>query len=193
VYHSALADLFHIAAFSFAFAPNHARGRLESSDAFPSVFLVFHSHDGQSLTLVDLAVPGAAPHDNRETDPYNAAFFGQLGQIEMLESLNVVGTKCNDGWIPHLAGLKNLKSLRLINNGLLTDVGMEQLDGLTTLSDKAFQGFTVEPLCQPSIAVPRLIPGEVEGLTVPRCLSGRGAAGGAVVLPRQGQWWFALE
>jgi hypothetical protein len=96
--------------------------------------------DGQSLTLVDLAVPGSGPHDKRATDPYDAAFFGQLGQIETLESLNVVGTKCNDGWMPHLAGLKNLKSLRLINNGLLTDAGMEQLAGLKNLEHFAFVG-----------------------------------------------------
>ena len=31
--------------------------------------------DGRSLRLVDLAVPGAGPHDHRTEDPYDAAFF----------------------------------------------------------------------------------------------------------------------
>src|SRR3982751_6737477 len=89
------------------------------------------TEDGQSLKLVDLAVPGAGPHDHREGEPYDAAFFEHLGHITTLESLNVISTKFNDEWIPHIAKLKQLKSLRFTNNGKLTDAGMAQLAGLT--------------------------------------------------------------
>src|SRR4051812_36747189 len=68
--------------------------------------------DGQSLRLVDLAVPGTGPHDHRTEDPYDAAFFEHLGHITALESLNIISTKFNDDWMPHIAGLTNLKTLR---------------------------------------------------------------------------------
>ncbi len=96
--------------------------------------------DGQSLILVDLAVPGAGPHDHRATDPYDAAFFEHLGHITSLESLNVISTKFNDEWMPSIAGLTNLKSLRFTNNGKLTDAGMEQLAGMKKLEAFSFVG-----------------------------------------------------
>ena len=37
------------------------------------------TEDGQSLKSVDLAVPNTGPHDKRESDPYDAAFFEHLG------------------------------------------------------------------------------------------------------------------
>ncbi|MDB5320015.1 MAG: protein-coupled receptor [Phycisphaerales bacterium] len=91
------------------------------------------TEDGQSLKLVDLAVPNAGPHDQRKEDPYDAAFFDHLGHITRLESLNVISTKFNDAWMPHIAKLTNLKTLRFTNNGKLTDAGMEQLAGLRNL------------------------------------------------------------
>lgn len=96
--------------------------------------------DGQSLLLVDLAVPGAGPHDHRKEDPYDASFFEHLGHIGALESLNIISTKFNDEWMPHVAKLKNLKSLRFTNNGKLTDAGMEQLAGLNQLQNFSFVG-----------------------------------------------------
>ena len=96
--------------------------------------------DGQSLKLVDLAVPGAGPHDHRNGDPYDAAFFEHLGHITTLESLNVISTKFNDAWMPHIAKLTNLKTLRFTNNGPLTDAGMEQLAGLKNLEQFSFVG-----------------------------------------------------
>lgn len=96
--------------------------------------------DGQSLILVDLAVPGAGPHDHRAADPYDAAFFEHLGRITTLESLNVISTKFNDEWMPSIAGLTNLKSLRFTNNGTLTDAGMEQLSGMKKLEAFSFVG-----------------------------------------------------
>jgi hypothetical protein len=96
--------------------------------------------DGQSLTLVDLSVPGAGPHERREVDPFDAAFFAHLGRMDSLESLTIIGTKCNDDWMLHLAGLTKLKSLKLINNGLLTDAGMEHLARLKNLEQFAFVG-----------------------------------------------------
>lgn len=105
-----------------------AKGKVETTE------------DGQSLKLVDLAVPGAGPHDHREADPYDAAFFEHLGHVTTLESLNVISTKFNDAWMPHIATLTNLKSLRFVNNGSLTDAGMEQLAGLKNLEQFSFVG-----------------------------------------------------
>ena len=99
--------------------------------------------DGQSLKLVDLAVPGAGPHDHRAEDPYDAAFFEHLGHLTTLESLNIISTKFNDDWVPHLAGLTNLKTLRVVNNGKLTDAGMEQLAGLKNLENFNFVGTAI--------------------------------------------------
>lgn len=98
------------------------------------------TEDGQSLKLVDLQVPNAGPHDHRKGDPYDAAFFEHLGHIETLESLNVISTKFNDEWMPHIAKLANLKSLRFTNNGRLTDAGMEQLAPLKNLEAFSFVG-----------------------------------------------------
>ena len=98
------------------------------------------TEDGQSLKLVDLQVPNAGPHDHRKEDPYDAAFFEHLGHIETLESLNVISTKFNDEWMPHIAKLANLKSLRFTNNGRLTDAGMEQLAPLKNLEAFSFVG-----------------------------------------------------
>jgi len=99
--------------------------------------------DGLSLRLVDLAVPGAGPHDHRKEDPYDAAFFEHLGHITTLESLNIIATKFNDAWMPHLAGLTNLKTLRFTNNGKLTDAGMAQLAGLKNLETFSFVGTAI--------------------------------------------------
>jgi len=101
------------------------------------------TEDGQSLKLVDLAVPNAGPHDHRKDDPYDAAFFEHLGHITTLESLNVISTKFNDAWMPNIAKLTNLKSLRFTNNGPLTDAGMELLAGLKNLESFSFVGTAI--------------------------------------------------
>ena len=98
------------------------------------------TEDGLSLKLVDLAVPGAGPHDHRENDPYDAAFFEHLGHITTLESLNVISTKANDEWIAPLGKITNLKTLRFTNNGKLSDAGMEKLAGLKNLESFSFVG-----------------------------------------------------
>ncbi|MEZ6055614.1 MAG: hypothetical protein R3C01_02810 [Planctomycetaceae bacterium] len=104
---------------------------------------VERTEDGLSLKLVDLAVPGAGPHDHRKDDPYDAAFFEHLGNITTLESLNVISTKANDDWIKPLGKLANLKTLRLTNNGKLTDAGMETFAGLTNLETFSFVGTNI--------------------------------------------------
>ncbi len=96
--------------------------------------------DGQGIRLIDLAVPGAGPHDHRKDDPYDAAFFEHVGHLATLESLNVISTKFNDDWMPSLARLTNLKVLRFTNNGKLTDAGMVQLAGLKNLENFSFVG-----------------------------------------------------
>ena len=96
--------------------------------------------DGRSLKLVDLAVPNSGPHDHRKSDPYDSAFFEHLGHVTTLESLNVISTKFNDAWMPNIAKLTNLKTLRFTNNGPLTDAGMEQLAGLKNLEQFSFVG-----------------------------------------------------
>ncbi len=77
--------------------------------------------DGQSLKLVDVAVPGAGPHDHRKDDPYDLASFEHLGHITTEGSVNVISTKFNDEWMPHIAKLNRLKTLRLTNNGKLVE------------------------------------------------------------------------
>jgi len=105
-----------------------AKGKIEKTE------------NGQSLRLVDLAVPNTGPHDKRTADPYDEAFFEHLGHITTLESLNVISTKFSDAWMPHIAKLTNLKTLRFTNNGSLTDAGMEQLAGLKNLEQFSFVG-----------------------------------------------------
>ena len=99
--------------------------------------------DGQSLKLVDLAVPNAGPHDHRKDDPYDAAFFEHLSHIPTLESLNVISTKANDEWIAPLGKLTNLKTLRFTNNGKLTDAGMATFAGLKNLESFSFVGTAI--------------------------------------------------
>ena len=98
------------------------------------------TEDGKSLKLVDLAVPGAGPHDHRKVDPYDAAFFDHLGYITTLESLNIIATKFNDAWMPSIGKLTRLKTLRFTNNGKLSDAGMAQLAGLKDLEQFSFVG-----------------------------------------------------
>lgn len=93
-----------------------------------------------TLKLVDLNVPNTGPHDKREVDPYDAAFFEHVGHLHALESLNVISTKFNDDWIAPIGQLKNLKKLSFTNNGKLTDAGMEKLAGLTNLESFSFVG-----------------------------------------------------
>lgn len=101
------------------------------------------TEDGQSLKSVDLAVPNTGPHDKRTSDPYDSAFFEHLGHITSLESLSVISTKFSDEWMPHIAKLTNLKTLRFTNNGKLTDAGMEQLAGLKNLEQFSFVGTAI--------------------------------------------------
>lgn len=100
--------------------------------------------DGRSLVLVDLAVPGTGPHDHRKDDPYDAAFFEHLGHVTTLESLHIISTKFNDEWMPHLAKLTNLKSLRFVNNGKLSDAGLEQLAGLKGMTNFGYIGTAMQ-------------------------------------------------
>ncbi|TDU64544.1 leucine rich repeat (LRR) protein [Prosthecobacter fusiformis] len=135
--------LFTILAFSvpaFALDP-HVEAVIRTVEAAKGK--VVKTEDGQSLKLVDLSVPNAGPHDHRKEDPYDAAFFEHLGHITPLESLNVISTKFNDEWMPHIAKLIHLKSLRFTNNGKLTDAGMVQLAGLKDLESFSFVGTTI--------------------------------------------------
>ncbi len=93
-----------------------------------------------TLKLVDLAVPNAGPHDKRADDPYDAAFFQHVGHITPLESLNIISTKFSDDWMPPIAGLANLKTLRFTNNGKLTEIGLEKLAALKNMKTFSFVG-----------------------------------------------------
>jgi hypothetical protein len=93
-----------------------------------------------TLKLVDLSVPNTGPHDKRENDPYDAAFFEHVGHLQGLESLNVISTKFNDDWIAPIGQITSLKKLSFTNNGKLTDAGMEKLAGLSNLESFNFVG-----------------------------------------------------
>lgn len=94
----------------------------------------------QTLKSVDLAIANMGPHDKRSSDPYDAAFFTQLGKIRSLEYLNIIATKLNDETIGSLAELTHLKTLRLTNNGKLTDAGLVKLARLRQLEVFNFVG-----------------------------------------------------
>src|SRR5665213_1798881 len=93
-----------------------------------------------TLKSVDLSIPNAGPHDARKVDPYDAAFFEHLGHITSLESLIIIQTKLNDEWIAPLGKLTNLKTLRFINNGKLSDIGLEHLANLRQLESFGYIG-----------------------------------------------------
>jgi hypothetical protein len=123
-----------------------ARGKVERVNTTPEALA--KAADGpiavfDTLKLVDLQVPGVGPHDKRENDPYDAAFFEHVGHLHALESLNVISTKFNDDWIAPIGQLTNLKKLSFTNNGKLTDAGMEKLAGLTNLESFNFVGTAI--------------------------------------------------
>jgi hypothetical protein len=93
-----------------------------------------------TLKLVDLSVPGMGPHDHRKVDPFDAAFFEHLSHIAAMESLNIISTQANDEWIAPLGRLTNLKKLIFVNNGKLTDTGLEHLAGLSKLEQFSYVG-----------------------------------------------------
>lgn len=138
---AAAADAPHVEA--VARTVEEARGKVERVNNTPEALAkaaggpiaVF-----DTLKLVDLSVPNTGPHDKRENDPYDAAFFEHLGHLHALESLNVISTKFNDDWIEPIGKLTTLKKLSFTNNGKLTDAGMEKLAGLTNLESFNFVG-----------------------------------------------------
>ena len=125
--------------------------------------------DGQSLKLVDLAVPGAGPHDLRKDDPYDAAFFEHLGHISTLESLNIISTKFNDAWMPNIAkthetskryvspttasslmlawsnlrGSKNLETFNFVGTEI-TGKAYAKFDGFTKLTRVSHRGSSID-------------------------------------------------
>ena len=118
-------------------------GKVERTNATPATLqraLGGPSDLFDIVTLVDLAMPNAGPHDPRKVDPFDAAFFEHLGHLTTLESLNIIATKLNDDWIAPLGKLTSLRSLRFVNNGKLTDAGLEHLAGLRQLEAFSYVG-----------------------------------------------------
>jgi hypothetical protein len=96
-----------------------------------------------TLKLVDLTVPNTGPHDVRKEDPYDVAFFAHLGHLHALESLSIISTKCSNEWIGPIGQLTTLKALSFVNNGKLTDAGMEKLADLKNLERFSFVGTAI--------------------------------------------------
>ncbi len=120
-----------------------ASGKVEKTNTTPEAIQKAAGRllpEFESLSLVDLAIPNAGPHDARKNDPYDAAFFEHLGHITTLESLNIIATKLSDEWIKPIGKLSKLRTLRFTNNGKLTDKGLEQLAGLKQLEVFSFVG-----------------------------------------------------
>ena len=93
-----------------------------------------------TLTLVSTSIQNGKAHVYRGTndDPYDAAFIEHLGHISALESVKIVATKIEDGWLPPLLKLKNLQSLSiegtargLPGNPALGDPSLARLQALT--------------------------------------------------------------
>ena len=120
-----------------------ARGKVEKTNATPEALRKLAGGDMpvfDTLKLIDLAVPNTGPHDKRDVDPYDAAFFEHVGHITALESLNIISTKFGDDWMTPIAGLTNLRTLRFINNGKLSDIGLEKLAGLRNIEAFSYIG-----------------------------------------------------
>jgi hypothetical protein len=120
-----------------------AKGKLERINSTPAALKQAAGTDlalFDTLKAIDLSIPNAGPHDARKVDPFDAAFFEHLSHIQSLESLYIIQTKCNDQWIAPLGKLANLKSLRFVNNGKLTDAGLENLAGLKSMESFGYIG-----------------------------------------------------
>jgi hypothetical protein len=120
-----------------------APGKFEKVNITPEALKKFTNAElplFDSLKLIDLSIPNAGPHAHRKVDPYDAAFFEHVSHISALESLVIIATKANDEWITPLGKLTHLKTLRFINNGKLTDAGLEKLAGLRQLESFGFIG-----------------------------------------------------
>ena len=120
-----------------------APGKMEKINATPESLKKAAGGDSalfDTLKGIDLSVANMGPHDQRKVDPYDAAFFEHLSHITALESLYIISTKANDEWITPLGKLPNIKSLRFVNNGKLTDTGLEQLAGLKQMVNFAYVG-----------------------------------------------------
>src|SRR4051812_5600159 len=73
-----------------------ARGKVEKTNTTPDDLRKAAGGEMpvfDTLKLVDLAVPNTGPHDQRTSDPYDAAFFDHVGHIHALEFLNIISTK----------------------------------------------------------------------------------------------------
>jgi hypothetical protein len=120
-----------------------AHGKVEKINTTPATLKAAAGGDlavFDTLKLVDLAVPNTGPHDRRTVDPYDQAFFEHVGHLSAIESLNIISTKFSDAWMPSIAKLKTLKTLRFTNNGKLTDAGLELLAGLNNMETFNFVG-----------------------------------------------------
>ncbi|MFT5123414.1 MAG: hypothetical protein ACI97B_002047 [Verrucomicrobiales bacterium] len=104
-----------------------------------------------TLHRLDLAVTGAGAHAHRTINPYDPAFFEHLSHLHSLTWLNVRSTKADDTCMPLLAKLTNLTTLKIANNGKLSDAGLESLAEMrqleyfnfvgTSMTGKAFSKF----------------------------------------------------
>lgn len=120
-----------------------AKGKVEKVNKTPATLKAVAGGNlsiFDTLTLVDLSIPNAGPHDKREGDPYDAAFWEHLGNLSAIESLNIIATKLGDDGIAPIGRLTTLKALKFTNNGKLTDAGMEKLAGLKNLQAFSFVG-----------------------------------------------------
>jgi hypothetical protein len=92
-----------------------------------------------TLTMVNTSIFKGHAHASRDkkTDPYDAAFIEQLGQISSLENLSVVVTTFDESSLDAILKLKRLKALRIEvraapNPG---DTALAKLSQLATFPD----------------------------------------------------------
>jgi hypothetical protein len=100
-----------------------------------------------SLRVVNLADAGLGVKAKRETDPFDQAFYEDVGRLAGLEDLQIMHTVCQNEWLAPLANLKSLRSLRIINQAKLDDAGLAHLAGLNQLEAFSYIGtkMTGEP------------------------------------------------
>jgi hypothetical protein len=95
---------------------------------------------GDSLKMVNLSSAKLGIKAKREVDPFDHAFYVELGQIPEIESLTILNTTATNEDLIEVAKLKNLKSLNIINQAKMNDEGLAHLAGLTQLERFGFIG-----------------------------------------------------
>jgi hypothetical protein len=127
-----------------------ARGTFERTNSTPAALQAALGGPSvlfDTLKGVNLSDSGLGVKAKRETDPFDQAFYEDLSHISGLESLIILHTTAQNGWLAPIAKLPSLKTLRIINQAKLNDEGLAHLAGLRQIESFGYIGtaMTGEP------------------------------------------------